>query len=104
MVRGEGKTVPYVFVGGSDVKERPNVVVPLNPAPYTGKELKRGLRPSEIAMELLSNRFRCFKGPMVVDGPKNMVAGLMVSCLLHNVLLEKSPEYAKEYTDCHKEK
>lgn len=93
-LRKTGPAVPYVFVGGPKLKRSPRLVVSSDAGPYTADEVARALRPAELAMKLLTTRFKYLELPLPGPNTFDMMGGLLAITLLHNVLLAKSPEYS----------
>lgn len=95
-----GRKVPYTFVGSDDFEPSSYLSV-LSSA--KGEEdkliIRQGLRPGELAMEMITNRFGILKTTIPLVSPAGCIRLTVTISVLHNYFLETNPKYSAEYKD-----
>lgn len=95
-----GGDFDYSLVASNGFRERPWLRV------HSGllsndrnSQITRALRPAEIAIEILFDRFGVLKTNFKVDGDNYTARFLRTIKALHNYFLAENPAYAAEYMD-----
>lgn len=88
---------PFTFLGHDQLKPQECLRLPSGAKDEEEQqEILQGLRPAEVALELLMQRFSILRAKIPVIGfDRTFVTCLSIACL-HNYFLDHNPEYAKD--------